>query len=192
MDLLVDHEPECEWRPIFCPVFCCKAKTVIFKKLGQHLTEHHTANVLRKLIDNNKETLVSHIVKECYYSKNLTGNPFQLSLNNDQFFYEMTLNKGQFYFWVYYHGSPEEAKNYKATIKVYNDDGEKQFTYNATVRSLDESKETIIKDENALIITASQVRRLVPNELLKCSVKVNTCQCAGQEEDGNLKLIKQE
>jgi E3 ubiquitin-protein ligase SIAH1 len=170
LDSLVYHEIDCEWRPIFCPDLSCKAETVIFNTLDQHLTDNH----IYHNVPTNQSFFFNgfNTVKEEYYSGNSEfWIPVKLSLKKAQFFCEVTLNQGRFYFWVYYHGSPENAKNYKYTIKIFNN-GDEKFIYNATVRSLNESKETIIRDENALVISTTQVRRLVSNEKLKWDVQL--------------------
>jgi cold shock CspA family protein len=172
-NLLLYHEKhECEFRPIFCPYLTCKAEFVIFNILGQHLKEHHK-NCMDKKKSAFEQILV---VKEEYLSRGLTfWTPIKFSLKKAKFFYEVAMKKERFYFWVYYHGSPEEAKNYKYKIKVFGD-CDTEFIYNDTVRSLDESKETVFNDDRGLVIIASQVKRLVSNGDLKCSVSV-TCVC---------------
>jgi hypothetical protein len=173
MDSMLYHEPECQLRFIFCPD--C-GKKVLFQELGRHLTTLH------KNIVNYKLSFFEDyfIVKEKNYSmKFASWLPTQFSLKKAQFFLKVILQNGRFYFWVYYHGSSEETKNYKCTIKVFKDGADEKYIYNATVRSLDESMETIIEDENALVIGVSQIRRLVSNENLKCFVKVS---CPKEEE----------
>jgi hypothetical protein len=176
---LLNHELECECRPIFCPILSCQTETVIFKKLGQHLTEHG-----EDYFDIKQSFCNGHMIikEETYSGSNRCWKPFKFLLNESLFFFEMALKDGRFYFWMYYHGSPEEAKNYKATIKIFNN-GDNHYIYNDTIRSLDESKETIFTDECALVISAKQVRRLGLdlNEKLQYSVKV-TCVCPN---DGN-------
>jgi hypothetical protein len=171
MDSFVYHELDCEWRPIFCPVLFCKAKTVIFNKLCQHLTEQHSENpnVDKKLLVFEQKL----VIIEEYFSKSLLiWYPIPFSHKNNLFFLDMALISGRLYLWVYYNGSPEEAKNYKCKIKVFGD-CDTEFVYNDTVRSLDESMDSVLKDERALVISATQAKRLVSNEGLKCSVKVS-------------------
>jgi hypothetical protein len=175
LDSMLYHEPECQLRLIFCPDLNCGAKE-LFQELGLHLKYSHPCVVERKL----SLFYTCYIVHEdTYYMETETYNPIQFSLKKAQFFLQMFVNNGLFYFWVHYHGSPEEAKNYKCTIKVFKDGADEKFIYTSTVRSLDEPLETIINDENALIISTRQIRRLVANGKLKCIVKVS---CPKEEE----------
>jgi hypothetical protein len=174
LDSLVYHEVDCEWRLIICPVLSCTTRTIIFRLLSKHLTDNHKLDV------RNGSTFEMPI---SVLESNLTMNPAfwgptQFFLKNAQFYHERVFKQGRFYFWIYYHGSMEEAKSYKCTLKVIGNEDD-EYIYNGTVRSLDESKETVFADERALVISASQVRRLVSNtKLLKCYVKVS---CPKQE-----------
>jgi hypothetical protein len=169
LDSLVYHEVDCEWRHIFCPVLNCPIKTTIFHLLSKHVTDIHKLVVKRK--ESKFEMAIS--VKEASLTRAFVSWPLtQFSLKNAQFFDEKALKQGRFYFWIYYHGSEDEAKNYKCTLKVIGNEDD-QYIYSGTVRSLDESKETVFADERALVISASQVRRLVSNKQLKCYVEVS-------------------
>jgi hypothetical protein len=68
------------------------------------------------------------------------------------------------------YGSKEEAENYQSTIKVYGGAGE-EYNYIGPPRSLDESKDQIIREGNALILYVSQVKRLVNKDCLQCLVQ---------------------
>jgi hypothetical protein len=84
----------------------------------------------------------------------------------------MSKEKRLFYIWVYYYGSPEEAKNYNCTIKVFGGDDE-EYNYICHPRSLDESQDQIIRGKNALILCAAQVKRIITSERLQCSFKMS-------------------
>jgi hypothetical protein len=178
MDSLVYHEVECEWRKIVCPDFFCKIGNVIYNMLSQHMTEHKN-----QIVD--KEMLVfeqNFLLTEEYLSKSsLIWYPIPFSQKQAKFFLELVLQNGRFYLWVYYHGSPEEAKNYTCNLKVFGDCDAK-FIYNGIVRSLDEPKETVFKDGCALDFSLTQARLLVSNTVLKCSVQVSCPKEEAKEE----------
>jgi hypothetical protein len=83
----------------------------------------------------------------------------------------MVNKKERFYIWIYYYGSKEEAMNYNCTIKAF---GDEEYSYNGPPSSLDESKDTIIREENALSLGAVQVKRIVDKHHghLQCFVKI--------------------
>jgi hypothetical protein len=170
IDSLVYHEIDCEWRLIFCPDLNCKAEIIIFNKLNQHLTEHHKNPNVNKKLSVFEQNLI--LTEENYSRSSAFWYPIPFSLKKAQFFLEFALKNGRFYLWVYYHGSPEEAKNYKCKLKVFGD-CDAEFIFNGIVRSLDESKETVFKDECSLDFSVTQARQLVSNGLLKSSVEVS-------------------
>jgi hypothetical protein len=73
----------------------------------------------------------------------------------------MVKEKDRFYIWIYYYGSKEEAKNYHCTIKVFGGGAGEEYIYNGPPRSLDESKDQIIREENDLSLGVGQVKRIV-------------------------------
>jgi hypothetical protein len=97
LDSMLDHEPECQLRFIFCPD--C-GKKVWFQELGRHLTTLH-----KNIVDYKLSFFEDYfIVKEENYSmKFASWFPTQFSLKKAQFFLEVILQNGRFYFWVYYH-----------------------------------------------------------------------------------------
>jgi hypothetical protein len=126
LDSMLFHEAECEWRPIFCPVLFCYDKSDIFTMHAPHLTDFESDLVDQKqsffekvfLLKKNKGLLQDY---GCW------SDPNRFSLKKGQFFFKMVLDRGLFYFWVYYCGSSEEAKNYNCTIEVFN--GDQKFSY---------------------------------------------------------------
>jgi hypothetical protein len=176
---LLCHELECQWRPICCPDLICPVENVIFRNLDQHLMDCHKD--LRP-VKNHSSAVAKFIVKEFELSLDSgTWVPSQFSHYRAKNFLLMAVNNGRFYFWIYYHGSLENAQLYKCTIKVFGN-CDVAYTFNGTVRSLDESKATIFNDENALVISACQARRLVSTERLKCTAQVT---CGRHLEDGD-------
>jgi hypothetical protein len=180
------HEVDCQFRVIFCPVLTCNACSdvpkIIFKNLEDHLTEHHTdtptdTSYTERTFTVTEEDLAS--------TANICWGPqlTKLVLNNAQFFRGMAKEKDHFYIWIYYYGSKEEAENYQCTIKVYGGAGE-EYNYIGPPRSLDESKDQIIREGNTLLLCVSQVKRLlVDKNCLQCSVKVSCPKDEAKDED---------
>jgi hypothetical protein len=178
MDSLVYHEVECEWRTIVCPDLNCKILQN-FNMLDQHWKQHHKQCTYKKLsfFEHSillKEEFLSRSSKFCYQ--------INFSMKKAKFFIQTALKNKRLYLWVYYYGSPEEAKNYTCCLKVFGD-CDAEFIYNGIVRSLDEPKETIFEDGCALDISLTQARLLVSNEQLKCSVQVSCPKEEAKKED---------
>jgi hypothetical protein len=179
---LLYHEVDCQFRGIFCPVLVCteEVPNIIFKNLEDHLTEHH------KDIYNAKTSYFesAFVIRESgFTSTSQAWGPTKLVVNNAQFFRVMDKENDRFYIWIYYYGSKKEAKNYHCTIKVVGGDGE-EYIYNGPPRSLDESQDQIIQEENALILGVGQVKRIIVNKKrLQCSVKISCPKDEAREED---------
>jgi hypothetical protein len=76
-------------------------------------------------------------------------------------FFRVMAKEDRFYIWIYYYGSKEEAKNYHCTIKVFEGAGE-ECNNIGPPRSLDESQDQIIREENVLsLVVAQLVKRIV-------------------------------
>jgi hypothetical protein len=125
LESLLYHEVECQFRGIFCPFEQCQKEVpyIVFKNLDDHLTEYH-----KDILSENTSYIESYFKNFSSWS---TPSPTKLVLNNAQFFLVMAREKwpkGRFYIWVYYYGSPEEAKNYHCSIKLFGDGDQNSFT----------------------------------------------------------------
>jgi hypothetical protein len=175
LESLLYHEVECQFRGIFCPFEQCQKEVpyIVFKNLDDHLTEYH-----KDILSENTSYIESYFKNFSSWS---TPSPTKLVLNNAQFFLVMAREKwpkGRFYIWVYYYGSPEEAKNYHCSIKLFGD-GE-EFIYNGPPRSLDESKDQIIGEDHALSLGFC---RVPCEKTLKYSVKISCPKDEAKDED---------
>jgi hypothetical protein len=183
LDSLLYHEVDCQFRGIFCPILGCtkEVPSIIFKYLEDHLTEHHKD--IRN--ENTSNIVIGFIVKESHLTKvktNWVSNPIKLIFKNAQFFRAMVKNLDRFYIWIYYYGSPEEAKNYICTIKVFGG-ADDEYIYNGHPRSLDESSDEIIQEENALSLGVGQVKRIIKNNRLQCSITITCPKDEAKDED---------
>jgi hypothetical protein len=180
LESLLYHERDCQFRVIFCIFLDCfcnsqKIPKIIFKNLEDHLTEKHTQ------IDNAN---TSYIEFQCPFFHKDTPGPTKLVLNNSQFFYVMAMKNDRYYFWAYYYGSSEEAKNYNCTIKLFG--GDEEYSYNGPPRSLDESRDEIIWKEYALCLGFEQFVRLIQKDRqydFDYSVKISCPKDEARDED---------
>jgi hypothetical protein len=172
VESLLYHEVDCQFRLIFCPFRQCQKEVPnrVFKNLQSHLTEHH------KDIRNANTSYVESDFRSLY----ITPGHTKLVLNNAQFYHVIYKSNVRYYNWVYYYGSPEEAKNYHCTIKLFGGSGDDEYSFNGPPRSLDESQDQIIKEEHALSLGTLQVIRI---KGLQCSVKVSCPKDEAKDED---------
>jgi hypothetical protein len=61
------------------------------------------------------------------------------------------------YFWIYFHGTPEEADHYSYRIKIIGVSGH-ELTFKSNIYSLDETKETLIAKEDVFILSERQIK----------------------------------
>jgi hypothetical protein len=186
LESLIAHEVVCQWRSICCPNLTCRSNKqrgakIIFNRLENHLTEHHTA-LANQLNESFIDEICPGIMEECLLGPRPTTYwaATKISVNGAQFFHEMILKNKRFHIWVYYHGAKTEANNYNCHIKVYGGDNE-EYCYNGPPRSLDESVEEIIAARSGLVLCTRQAKRIISEEAMNYSVKIS-CLNEGVEE----------
>lgn len=86
LDVLLYHEENCQWRPIFCPDMNCSeafdGPNVIFNSLEDHLSKYHP-DVIEN--DSLSSTTSIHVITEKQLLMHKSGNwgpPMKLSLKN--------------------------------------------------------------------------------------------------------------
>jgi hypothetical protein len=181
LESLLYHEVDCQFRLIFCP--SCPVKEVpniVFKNFEDHLSEHHKDMAYAYTSYHERRFTVKESLLA--FTTSTVSWTLKFDFNKAHFFRMMAKEKDRFYIWIYYYGSMGEAENYNSTIKVFGGTGE-EYIYNGPPRSLDESINQIIRDENALILGVGQVKRLLVNEALQCSVKMSCPKDEAKDED---------
>jgi hypothetical protein len=88
--------------------------------------------------------------------------PKELVFCNRSFFTEVHRDaENSRHFWIYFHGTPEEAVHYSYKIKIIGRNG-KKLTFRGNVFSQDfgETKKTIMASEDVFILDEKFVKRL--------------------------------
>ena len=126
---LEDHESECIYRLLQCPVVAIDGDgsgqivrqcndTFAFKDAFDHYEEHDDA--LIKCLNKSKrvETLKDPGIEKYFY---LTkgGHGIEIEYDGKMFICECVCFDGIVYFWVYFFGSPNEAKHYSVIMEFY-------------------------------------------------------------------------
>jgi len=135
---MICHQTECIYRLVKCPRIPCKSK-VPFHELFDHMVENNYHNNAKPLTRN-----------EAWGKRNKFKYFFTtIEVKNKIFFGVSKIQDGVFYYWIYLHGSSQEAKNYSYTLE-YSDVTEDEVicNYKAKVVSIDETVNSIIENGN--------------------------------------------
>ena len=142
-----EHRKSCDFRPVFCPVKKCPQK-ICFHQVINHLESKHGEYI--------------HVSGK--YSKLLTLETDSVncySHNNNIFLIMKTITtNGNWHFWVYGLGTPEEMAKFSYEINLYNHDGSSKISTQEKVVSLDKSLEDVVCDKNGLVLTEDAMTKL--------------------------------
>ena len=137
-----------DWSTVECPNLSCGTK-VPFHQLIQHMeTNKHYS---RKLASMD----VTHgpIPEQMFKDGEFCIQPCMIEYETNMFFITSLAKKGIFYQWIYFLGSPTEAKKYAYTLE-YKDvaESERNMTYTGKVVSVDETRKTIQENYNCFSV----------------------------------------
>jgi hypothetical protein len=131
------HEVDCVYRNIKCPFRNCKKGNVSFIGLDDHLEANHED--LKKTGKAKSNDIVPLPVKKpaAYFD----WIPQELTFRNRSFFTEVLMGAAlkNIYFWIYFHGAPEEAAHYSYRLKIIGGNGS-ELSFKGKVTSLDVEK----------------------------------------------------
>ena len=134
-----EHVSKCVYRLVPCLTLAqnygkCDAK-VTFKDAMEHFLVHHKLNYLKAelKVKNSRQAQITSFVDHDGHSY----RPTKFSLNHQTFLFFMKISENIVYFWVYIVGSPEEAKHFAYTLKLFGD--EVTHTTEGKVAAIDES-----------------------------------------------------
>jgi len=170
---LEEYLIDCIFRPVYCPDLACKELNS-FKDITDHLESTHSINLrthsVKLSLTKNSHSflLLTNVVS----SGEAITSWLRIVEFNGTILYLVGKNvySKYMYFWVYIHGSPYEAKNFKYTLSVEGKNGNK-FTYSDHVKSLDEKPADIFGEPSALMI-GIEVAKKIRNEDLKWPIEV--------------------
>ena len=141
---LEGHESECIYRLVQClknalPSSC--AEIVAFRDVIQHFEGHK--KVALKELKLEVKYAANWNFDLSLNGENCFADPIKFSLNNQTF---LLLHKTQekiVYFWVYMLGSPNEAKHFSYTLKLFGP--KTTLTIDGKVAAIDESFDTLLE-----------------------------------------------
>jgi len=114
------HEPTCPFRPVSCVDIACNAK-VSFCKMIDHMAKDHEAG---DFVNANGSRYSSYfIVNDDDFNREIMWISDHLTLDTLHFFRECCrTSEGQWHVWIYLLGTPAEAAEFKACIKIVSPD----------------------------------------------------------------------
>ena len=139
------HESGCIYRVVPClknalwPRNPCLEK-VTFQEIIQHYEGHRKAELKEKDLEIKHRMKCRELVlsgDSCFSS------PAKFSLNNQTFLLLRKTEEKIVYFWVYMLGSPNEAKHFSCTLKLFGP--KSTLTTEQKVAAIDESFNTLSK-----------------------------------------------
>jgi hypothetical protein len=154
------HEVECVYRNINCPFLNCKAKDVSFIGLGEHLEANH--GDLKKIGKARSKDFIPMLDQGP-----AVWIPQELVFRNRSFFTEVCRDADSQtrHFWIYFHGTLEEAVHYSYRVKITGRNGI-ELNFKGKVCSVDETKKTLMAKEEVFILFDCQAKRFqVNNEI---------------------------
>ena len=166
---LEDHETDCIYRNVPCPNAAlrpkesCEAK-VTFQDVIQHYENSHYEMEEADLSKIN----VMDIFLTDISGQDGANEPKKFVLNNQTFFMADTLIDKVFYYWVYMLGSPNEAKHFSYTLKLFGLNS--KITFEGKVAAIDEPFESLHKAGKCFTIPHKTFLALFVDE--NCDQKV--------------------
>ena len=160
-----EHLQKCIFREVYCPSLRleCNAK-IIFKDVDEHTRDKHKITPIRitdKEIRNDWPwfaTTASHPI---------VFGPNQIISKDERTFYFVGYTKANSsltYFWMYFVGSQDEAKNYEYELSFSNVFQKQSVTFRSQPHSLDRNFKDIIDEEEAFLVSDKTLNRFKVRE----------------------------
>ena len=153
------HFPECTYQTALCINFRCK-RPVVFQNYAGHLLE---------CLGNPRFTIASSFEFRFMVKHAIEGAFWELAeirnspLNEPRFFLVKAVFNGFLYQWVHFIGFKSEADRYSVTYKL--GDGNKiQYKYKDSVKSVLETANYIIAEQNAFVMGLKVAKRIADPE----------------------------
>jgi hypothetical protein len=167
-----EHEKECQFRQVFCPKNLCKQKISI-SKLMDHVVEHqlrsgNPPSSFRIALNVSEESLQIVNRSVAYWETSY------LQFHGKHFFgiYKLNAKDKELNFWVYQLGTPEETKNYNATITIENDDEEK-LSFKSQVSSIDIPETEVYESGAVFICPLITIKRLMKQNSIEVNIEID-------------------
>ena len=195
-DLISYHEEDCPYRSIKCIFENCKKKYPALKlsnhlKLVHQFDVNHTSTTIM-LGQDGPKFQVPIPMKPMHFKRPSPGcdkirwTPVgPLELNNRNFFVQVE-NRficKQTIIWVQLYGSKLEAKNFKYSMQLPENQEAGFTTYKGPVKSLDDDKSEVFKSRNGLVLPFSTVKKHLDEGTLILHVEIEDLKVKDDDMD---------
>jgi len=181
---LEHHQQKCIYRLVFCPDPHCEREKVKFKDVIEHLENVHKYLKLHldcRMIDGEANKWKAFFIPQmrgniCFIGK--------MTCTDGAVFYRVGMTHNTLlYYWIYFMGSPEEAKNYSCKISVTTKTGDK-FSYEGIVNTLDEGKDDIAAKQSCLMLNSGAMKRsLNEDKRLEIEITIRNLKEEAKDQD---------
>jgi len=183
---LEHHHENCIFRRVLCPYFYCSSKVMI-KNINTHMKIVHKNISDYKTLNGMINAVVA--LKNFNQHSIYSWEPRKITNDDGNVFYDATYYRDDtFYFWLYFKGSSNEAKNFACTYSIENI-FEQKLSYTKEIHTLEESKEEIIASKSCFSLSRKSALRLLNEEkVLKVSISIQNVknQVKEQVKDNDL------
>ena len=171
-----EHEKNCKYRLVFCPHHNCSKnrKKVSLSKLFCHIDADHSTN---RCFTKMMPGYTRHLTYPSGYTNKKTFNfvAFLVQFDGLQFFEKICVKEGQWHFWIYIVGSPEEASKYKAEYKLFNTQGEvKMYVNGCALLTLDVNADDLWMYDT-MSVKNSVIMKCTKDDKVTYSVEIKRC-----------------
>ena len=150
------HEEDCEFREVDCYYGYCK-KSVAFSKFLSHVeASHDNMYTARKpsILEGSKLSFKFR-VKDGILDKNTRwGSLFEFNGKNFLLHVDFEISSKIWFAWVQMYGSKFEAKNYKYSIQLKENEDLGTPFYKGPMKSVDDRKTEVIKSKIGLVVVS--------------------------------------
>ena len=155
---MIFHQTECIFRLVKCPGKDCKFEvSVLFHELIEHMKMKKESPVL-KMRFREKMAVGSFLKRPVMIE--VGSKTFLSCMTSNGSYGRCVTNYGSYpsmvHQWIYFVGSPQEAKHYSYTLEYQNEEGTTKNTFVSQVMSIDEPVDSIIRNGNCLNIFVEQ------------------------------------
>eukprot|EP00092_Neocalanus_flemingeri_P022055 GFUD01023920.1.p1 GENE.GFUD01023920.1~~GFUD01023920.1.p1 ORF type:complete len:257 (-),score=50.41 GFUD01023920.1:184-954(-) len=150
-DKLLEHEDECEFRMVPCPIPACKKK-IFFKQLEAHIKTVHQIPLVHDEIYGAR--IVNDLIPNIDYDLHVLEN------NKVQFYPQCVKRNGVWYFWVKIKGGPSLASQWKFSAKAENENTGYSMEFTGSVHPVDLEMDQVMETDDFLRMSDKNVVKL--------------------------------
>ena len=164
------HEEDCEFRDILCSYPVCK-EIIPANEFQKHFLEKHKMDLEKTSIlgitemAENGVVLVKNPMKTEYFDgRSFSGTGCYFYNDSKSFLIHSRISNGNDFLWLQLVGSQFEARNYEYSLKFEGPLDVGKFSYEGTVRSLDDNKNNIRETGLGLSIPHGALKKLAQDD----------------------------